>query len=392
MSKLYFCNNGEFNVTAMLTFGVSAKEGTDPFGKFGTGFKYAVAVILRGGGKIRVHSKGTDYEFSTKKETIRDKEFDVVYMNGQNAGFTTHFGINWEPWMAFRELYCNMKDEDGELIVEKGFLSRNTKKWDTYVEVEWDAMNTAYLEIDKYFLTSEPVTSSPTVEIHEGPSNVVFYQGVKVYDLGKPARYTYNFLKGIDLTEERMARYNFQINEGVSYAVQKVMGISQLRSLFSTGDCLENSDYDATVGVSSTYKTVCESLMHTQAGIPEVARRLLGELADASGEWPKFHLTNVQELAMVRAKEFLKGINVDVEEFPINTVTGLGTGVMGRAYEGQIYLSEAPFNMGVKQLASTLLEEYVHLKLGCADFDRTMQNYLFDKILSLAEEINQEVI
>ena len=118
MSKLYFCNSGEFNPTAMLTFGVSAKEKENSIGKFGTGFKYAVAVILREGGSIKVKSFDKEYIFTTKKETIRGKEFDVVYMNDQNAGFTTHFGTNWEPWMAFRELYCNMLDEEGIMLNE----------------------------------------------------------------------------------------------------------------------------------------------------------------------------------------------------------------------------------------------------------------------------------
>ena len=36
MTKVYFCNNGEFDPRAMLTFGVSVKE-EDSIGYFGTG-------------------------------------------------------------------------------------------------------------------------------------------------------------------------------------------------------------------------------------------------------------------------------------------------------------------------------------------------------------------
>lgn len=57
MSKLYFLNNGEFDVSAMLTFGVSAKESDNPIGQFGTGFKYAIAIILRLGGSISVATR-----------------------------------------------------------------------------------------------------------------------------------------------------------------------------------------------------------------------------------------------------------------------------------------------------------------------------------------------
>jgi len=41
-------------------------------------------------------------------------------------------------------------------------------------------------------------------------------------------------------------------------------------------------------------------------------------------------------------------------------------------------------------VASTLLEEWVHNYHRCADFDRNMQSWLFDKILSIGEEINGE--
>lgn len=93
-----------------------------------------------------------------------------------------------------------------------------------------------------------------------------------------------------------------------------------------------------------------------------------------------------------RAKRFLFKIDIDIDRYPVRTVTGLGDDVMGRALDGVIYLSEIPFNMGTKQVASTLLEEWVHNKHGCKDFDRQMQSWLFDKILSLAELINGEPV
>jgi len=103
-------------------------------------------------------------------------------------------------------------------------------------------------------------------------------------------------------------------------------------------------------------------------------------------------LTPVQRNMLDKAISHLAKIDVNVNMFPVKTVTGLGDGVMGRALDGVIYLSELPFQMGTKQLASTLMEEWVHNKLGCADFDQKMQNWLFDKILSLSEDINGEPI
>jgi len=116
--KTYFMNNGNFDIRAMMTMGVSAKLSDSAIGFFGTGFKYAVAVILRGGGSVKVSTIDGVYEFTKKEEIIRDQKFDLVMINGSSAGFTTHMGINWEPWMAFRELFCNAKDEGGVICSE----------------------------------------------------------------------------------------------------------------------------------------------------------------------------------------------------------------------------------------------------------------------------------
>ena len=58
---LIFSNPGELDIRALYTFGVSAKVGEEPFGLFGTGFKYAAAILLRQHQSLRVLSgKQTD--------------------------------------------------------------------------------------------------------------------------------------------------------------------------------------------------------------------------------------------------------------------------------------------------------------------------------------------
>ena len=113
---------------------------------------------------------------------------------------------------------------------------------------------------------------------------------------------------------------------------------------------------------------------------------------EVAGNWPEVELSKVQQVMLKRASELLRRIDIDVTLFPLKIVNGLGDLVMGRALEGTMYLSLLPFNMGTKQVASTLIEEWVHTKTGAHDFDRAMQSWLFDKILSLAEEITGEPV
>ena len=95
--KVYFMNNGDFDVRTMTTFGVSVKTKDEPIGFFGTGFKYAVAIILRMQGQISIKTKSGEFVFTVHREKIRDEEFDLVYINDKEAGFTTRLGINWLP-------------------------------------------------------------------------------------------------------------------------------------------------------------------------------------------------------------------------------------------------------------------------------------------------------
>ena len=183
MNKVYFCNNGFFDPRAMLTFGVSVKD-EGSIGYFGTGFKYAIAIILRNGGSITIRSGDDVYDFKKVTEIIRDKEVDLIYCNGENAGFTTHMGINWKSWMACRELYSNCIDEGGKVNECGG-------DFDTVIEVNHPEIYEAYLNTDSYFIGDDtPLVSGIHADIHRKRSAFVYYKGVAVY----PANtfFTYN--------------------------------------------------------------------------------------------------------------------------------------------------------------------------------------------------------
>jgi hypothetical protein len=69
-------------------------------------------------------------------------------------------------------------------------------------------------------------------------------------------------------------------------------------------------------------------------------------------------------------------------------VESLGEGCLGLAEGQTIYIAERVFHMGgTKQLASTLIEEYLHLRHGWKDLTRELQTFLFDKLVSVGEEL-----
>lgn len=389
MSSIYFMNRGEFDVRAMMTFGVSVKEKEDAIGFFGTGFKFAVAIILRLGGSINIMTKGKTFSFTSRKEDIRGKDFDIVYMNDQEAGFTTHLGANWEPWMAFRELYCNAKDENGIISEQIDYSYDN----ETIVAVNCKQIVEAFRKKEDYFVSGTILYEDENCEIYDKPSLYYFYRGVAVRNLPEVAKYTYNVKAHVELTEDRTAKHEYQVKWPVQKTVQNCHNSVFVRDIITSKEGYESViSFDKDWGCSVEFLETARVLIKQDIGVRESVRRFVAHFDNVLGVWPEFSLSNVQQKQLDKAVSFLSRMDIPVKEFPIKTVNGLGDSVMGRAHEGVIYLSHVPFNMGTKQLAGTLLEEYIHLKHGFSDFDRGMQNWLFDKVISLGEDLIGEPV
>ncbi|HBC55967.1 MAG TPA: hypothetical protein DCZ03_02270 [Gammaproteobacteria bacterium] len=383
--RIYFCNNGGFDLSAMLTFGVSAKESSDSIGKFGTGFKYAVAITLRLGGEILVRSGDEEYNFSYVEKVIRGKSFNVVTVNGKEAGFTTALGSHWEPWQAFRELYCNCLDESG--ITSDSPLDQ----FDTIIEVACEQIYLAYQNKSNYFIESTPIYADRNVEIHNDSRPYFYYKGVAVCRSGKSI-YSYNILRDVDLTEDRTAKYpHHDIERKIAISIATCDDPKIIEDILLSRLEYDNAiNYSASSTASSEFISKCRQLISSDRCIPEAAFTLLNRLCDEAGEWPEVELNNVEQAMIDKSVAFLRALGEPVDDYDIKTVKGLGDNCMGRAFDGRIYLSKIPFQLGTKQVASTILEEYVHLKHGCPDFSREIQSWLFDKILSIGESINGE--
>lgn len=199
-------NKGLLNVDDALIFGASVKESDSPIGMFGTGLKYAIAVILRYDQEITIYSGTQKHHFTKQKHSIRGKEFDVVYRNGEKLDFTTELGKNWELWAAYRELYCNALDEeDGqaeEYLGEGGepYISDNI----TGILVRGKEFLDIHNRRNEYFLFDRtPLTYCPEmVEIYWGKIKKLYFRGVQVSSNFGSCCYTYNILANIELTED----------------------------------------------------------------------------------------------------------------------------------------------------------------------------------------------
>lgn len=219
---IVFHNPGLIPIEAIRLMGASVKtEGS--FGRFGTGLKYAIASILRGGGDIRIWRAAEELRFELRVIPLKDRQFEEVVLVNPAAeetegtftslGFTTELGKDWEPWMVLRELACNARDEGGDFFRTEQDLPPcfSAKDGETVIVVEWPELE-AELDANEHCVfapAAEALTELHGVRVLPGPSNYLYHRGVRVWKLPKPSLFTYDITSRLELTEDRTVKYSF---------------------------------------------------------------------------------------------------------------------------------------------------------------------------------------
>jgi len=213
-----FTTPGSLDIRAITTFGMSAKPCTrSPIGQFGTGLKYAIAVILRHGGQVEMNIDGVEYVLYTKSDSFRGAEFSHVRMKRRSGllskwqyeslPFTTELGKHWKLWQAFRELQSNTLDENGSTSVHSSTQTPSPLvSGQTVIRVIGEGFAEIAEGEESVFLQESRAVlyeGERDLQILEGESQHLYYRGIRVCDLEKPSRHTYNFLTDMTLTEDR---------------------------------------------------------------------------------------------------------------------------------------------------------------------------------------------
>lgn len=385
--NIVFQNKGVINLDAITTFGVSSKETKNPIGFFGTGLKYAISIILRHGGKITIFAGEKQLNFSVQKTTVRVNDFNIIKMNSRKLGFTTELGKTWELWQAFRELYCNTLDEGG-LVYQDNQLPENLKG-NTTIMVNCPGFDDLFYNRHKIVLESKPVFKNNVIEIHPGETNSIYYRGIPVHRLNKPTKVTYNILSSLDLTEDRTVKYFWEATGTIFSQIAKLTDVELIKTIFTaSSNYFENSIDFSDYKPCEVFISTARDLVKNSSGHYNISLAVLLKKLDRNAELFKpLVLNKIQKESLDKAISFCKALGYTVEDYEIKTVMTLGEETLGLAKDDVIYLSERCFMLGTKMLAGTLIEEYLHLKYNVMDFDRKLQNILFDTVVSFGEQI-----
>jgi len=390
-----FHNPTTLDLAFVRAFAVSAKETENPIGFFGTGMKYALAILAKAEAQVTIsllddNGARQNFHLCTKKKIIRGKEFHFVCLGGEELPFTTDLGKQWQLWMAYRELYCNALDEGGTVTDGDNFPSDSG----TIIRVTHEEIEKVHREKDIYFLSGEPLgklEDGPYIHtLNKGNPKGVFKRGIFVGGLQHPCMFTYNLVDG-ELSEDRLLRNLWMLENDLVKGFVKSNDPALLRQVLQPpkGTFEAQLDYDRHYHPSDIFMSVMKELLRNNRGaIPESAIVLYEKHEKIEIE--TFVPTKVQQKMLDKAIGFVESLGHTPTDYPINLVVSLGKNILGEARNGQIYLSRRLFEAGTKAVASCLLEEYIHLKLQFKDNTYEMQTYLFDTIISLREELNGE--
>lgn len=389
--NIVFRNKGTIDPRSITTFGVSSKENSSAIGYFGTGLKYAIAILLREGCTIEIHTGGQRLEFATVEQKVRVDEFTFVTMNGQPLAFTTELGKTWKMWQAIREIWCNCLDEKGEaLATDDAVIAEDAE---TVIIVSGREALEAWSQRDAIMIPTKPIVSTENVDIHPGRSNYIYYKGVRIHELGNQSMFTYNLKGHVELTEDRTMKHPGLAGWYVAKGAAQIEDRAMIERIVTAPDSWfeHRLDFDP-VSPSEAFCGVVRSLARSQVlTLNRTASRAANfNPDDMLDERPAMELTKVDRARLDRAIAFAHGLGFAVSEYPIVCLEHLGEGVLGRAANEKIYLSKTVFMQGTKMVAGTLIEEFIHLRHKLHDETRAMQNFLFDALVSAGEQITGE--
>lgn len=370
---IYFHNPGEIDIDAAMLLGVNAKDGDSPIGFFGTGLKFAVATLLRSGHDITIYRGTEPYRFSTQEIETRGKQFEAVCMNGRQLGFTTALGRNWQVWQAFRELYSNATDENGKIGEGRHFPSPGT----TTIEVQGYEIARVWSERHKYILESSVLEEDNTISVH--PGSGIYCRNILV--LPCKSTFAYNFKKAVELTEERMLADSYSSRYRIVFSLASMP--KSFKRILADNEAPE-FDWPWPTNPTMSPETVAMLRSRPYDTLPNSLKPIFSAKSPSkdSGKWKQ--LLPSQETAVEKAKKLLEVLGIEVTA-PIYRLFPPAGETLGMACDGKIALSPRIFAESTPRIASTLLEEHIHVAMGISDNTRSMQDVLLELAVKGAE-------
>lgn len=417
-----FENKGEVPVNAFKLLGASSKRSDNSkIGYFGTGLKYAIAVMLKNGIDFKIYSGSKEIKIGTRKTKFLDSVIQVMTVNGEKTSITIDVGVDWKPWYVIREIYSNAIDEDGKILVNV-----KVEPKDGYTRIFVDTNNETLKDVfenwNAYFSNNRQnifknAEGKIFLKLPTKPEFIVFRKGIRVYTTHQHSLFDYD-IENIEINESRVAVYGFQVLKQCSQLLASApleIIKEYLRSLdkarkYEYVEWDSNFwDYTSTYTFNNAWMTALEDkqvIPADYAGNYEITEscivlpdKLIKRLKEAFGDGINVAgdnkssfkiIENVDKSPLQKVLDAYTLIGFDCTIDNIDIVEFNDKDILGQARDSRVLLSQKLFTLIYKhKIASVLLEEIVHIKTNFDDNTRSMQTFLFDTITYLAKEMQK---
>lgn len=421
-------NKGEIDVNALILMGGSTKrDSASAIGFFGSGNKYSIALFLKNEIPFRIFSGNQELVVSTKEVKFRDKEFKQILINGQETSLTTDMGPQWDSWMGIREWVSNSIDE-GESNVVNAIEEINPKEGYTriYVEHHQDIVNVIehwnrYFSFDRTDSVLEIGENKMFPQMDTEKESLLLYRkGIQAYHMtAQRALYNYD-LSGYKINESRVINdtytaksdtCRFLCNNATEQIARYILSNGFVSEKYWEGEMdwywygsnklcqgwkdaigskiIINNDasgfYLKEMADHPHYRVSKEMAKAIKGSFPDVVVYGVGQDSGNDLNWRDVESTPKMKYMLKKALEFCNDTDY-VVNYPINIVEFDKSEIMGCAHNKNIYIASSTFDMGMKEVVMTLIEENEHIKTGFDDETRAFQTHFIRMFLTTKEE------
>lgn len=408
-------NNGEIDIDAIHLMGVSTKRDDESkIGMFGSGNKYALAVLLNKGINFKIFSGEKELKVTTREVLFRGKLFNQIYINNRKTSLTTSMGKDWEDWFTIREIYCNAVDEGGEKIsLSQEFKpEKNITKF--YIELTSE-LKKMFSNIDRFILMNhkDKIVTEKThygeVTFYEPIENefICYRKGIRIMPENTyNSLYRYDF-SDIEINESRTYKYEHEVKERIASALAVTNdGVIIKNYLSSWEDSYEknvNWEY-----VQDDMSDMWHQILFGRRVYPQSFAKISGDFEGKANsyivpdELANLIAKNFDDIEVVgkRSKHLYKELKPTENEKNKIRIAKEKLSDIGYQINEKIVLCETPTTdviawydkelntifhtrkhlNSIKELMNTLLEEHFHAE-GHVDGQRAFVTFLIDELI-----------
>lgn len=418
---ILFENEGEIPINAFKLLGASSKRNDDTkIGFYGTGLKYAIALMLREGIDFKIFSGTKEVRIGKRQTKFLDQKIYVMTVNDEKTSITLDAGIDWQPWFAIREIYSNTIDEGGKMQLNAP-VEPVAGKTRIYIDSANLKLTDIMASWGDFFtigrVVAEKIEKSPSGRILEktetNPNFTVFRKGIRAYTQNKQSLFDYD-LDTLDINESRVAKYSWQAETHSAKLLARAtqQTVSRFLALADKERTHEFMEWE------NDFWQYCD-IMFDKSWLVAINDRMLIP-ANFAGRYDQTGATLVLPDTLIQKLkgsfgQYIRVVGEDQEPFTvaegidmqlvhqsIDMFNNAGfeidksdvmmaqfhdKAVLGCTSGNKIVLSTKLLEDSDRpHLDAAILEEYIHIKTGHGDNSRQMQTYLFQLIVTMVRK------